>query len=329
MATLRPIALPAKLLPALTVVGALATGRDAHAQERPRAPVVVAFDYDAPAGCPSSTVFRQRVEARGEGRPVVVEATEGASLRVRVRVTSDTSGRVRSDVGIVTSRGEDSERSFDAATCEEVVDASALLVAIAIEAEPGSAVSPTPPPSADATPAATKRSPIALLGYVNAGIGGGIGPDVGPLLEAGVGIRANRGWNTEVRIEGRRAWLGTVQAEGGTARFDLTAVAVEGCPFALRGYGLRAAPCVALSVGSLAASASGYPAARDRAIFFVGADLGARLTMDVSSLFFVGTEAWATVPLVRETFVFGTTATAHRVASLGISGSASIGLHFE
>ena len=215
-----------------------------------------------------------------------------------------------------------------------MVDASALLVAIAVEAEaaaPEAAPPEAAPPDAPAPPPAPPSQPstISLLGYVNAGVGGGIGPDVGPLLEGGAGVRANSGWAPEARIEGRRAWLGTVEAEGGTARFDLTAVAVEGCPFALRAYGLRAAPCVALAIGSLAASASGYPKARDRAIFFAGAELGARLTIDVGSFLFVGTEAWATMPLVRETFVFGTTATAHRVASLGISGSASLGLHFE
>jgi hypothetical protein len=253
-----------------------------------------------------------------------VDTADRGGLRVRVQVTAESDGRARSRVGIVTPRGESSERSFDAATCEEVVDASALLIAIAVEAEPQSRESAAPPQSVPRKPSTT-----AILGYVNAGFGAGLGPSVGPLLEGGVGLRSDAGWAPEARIEARHAQLGTAEAEGGTARFDLTTVAVEGCPFALRGSGLRAAPCAAFSVGSLAASASGYPEARDRAIFYAGAELGARLTIDVGSVFFVGAEAWATLPLTRETFVFGTTATAHRIASLGISSSASVGLHFR
>ncbi len=284
------------------------------------------LDYDAPDGCPSPVAFRERIEARSEGRALVVAMPDRAGIRVRVHVTGESDGVARSRVVIVSTGGERSERSFDAATCEEVVDASALLVAIAVEAEP-----PPPLPDAARAPQAapSKPSPFALLGYLNAGAGAGLGPSPGPLLEAGVGLRSNTGWAPEARIEGRRAWLGTVEAAGGAARFDLTTVAVEGCPLSLRGYGLRAAPCIAVSMGSLSASASGYPNARDRATFYAGAELGARLTIDVVSALFAGVEAWAALPLTPETFVFGTAATAHRVAALGFSSSASVGVHFE
>lgn len=318
-------------LAACAALGLLGVSAPARADAKAAAPVAVAFDYDAPAGCPSPAAFRERIESRGEGRAVVVGTADRVGLRVRVQVAAERDGRARSRVVIVSSHGESSERSFDAATCEEVIDASALLVAIAVEAEPPppDAEPPRPEAARPAQRSPRKRTAFALLGYVNAGVGSGLGPSPGPVLEGGVGLRSSTGWAPEARLEGRRAWLGTAEAEGGTARFDLTAVAVEGCPLALRGYGLRAAPCIAIAVGSLAASASGYPEARERAILYAGAELGARLTIDVGPLFFVGTEAWATVPITRESFVFGTTATAHRIASLGISSSASVGLHFE
>ena len=326
MADVRPLPMRSRHLAAGAALGVFVCITTARADAKTNAPVSVVFDYAAPEGCPSPAAFRERIEARGERRAVVVGAEQRAALRVRVLVTGASDGSARSRVVIVSSGGESSERSFVAATCDEVVDASALLVAIAVEAEP--------PPAAPESAALSRRAPrapsvLAVVGYVNAGVGAGLGPSPGPVLEAGAGIRSNAGWGPEARIEGRRAWLGTAEAAGGAARFDLTAVAVEGCPLSLRGYGLRAAPCLAISVGSLAATASGYPAARDSASFHAGAELGARLTMDVGSLFFVGTEAWAALPLTPQTFVFGTSATAHRVASLGFSGSASLGVHFE
>ena len=321
MATLRSLVVPSRRLATCAAFGSLFFAATARAE----APVAVVFEYDAPPGCPPSATFRERIESRGEGRVAVVESSDRVGLRVRVQVTAESDGRARSRVGIVSSRGESSERSFDAASCEEVVEASALLVAIAVEAEPSSPeAAPVPAPSRPVS----RPSTMEAIGYVGAGAGAGVGPSPGPVLEAGLGLRWNTGWAPEAHIEGRRAWLGTVEAEGGTARFSLTSVALEACPFALRGYGLRAAPCLALSVGSLTATASGYPEARDRAVFYAGAELGARLTVDVGPVF-VGLETWGIVPMTRETFVFGSTAVAHRVASLGFSSSATLGLHFR
>jgi len=312
------------------VLGSLIVPTSARAEANTERPIAVALEYDVPDACPSVETFRQQIEARGSERALFLKSADGDAtqgrLRVRVLVTAERYGRARAQLTIVSSRGDTSERAFDAATCEEVVDASALLVAIAMEAERGTS-EPKAPPRA-ALPASSKPSPLSFLVYAGAGVGAGLGPSFGPALEGGVGLRSRHAWGSEARLEARHVRLGTTEVQGGTARFDLVAGAVEGCPVAFRAYGLRLSPCAAIAVGRLSAIASGFANARERAVLYFGAEIGGRLTVELGPAF-LGMEAWGTLPLTRETFIFGTAGTAHRLASLGISSSASLGLHFR
>lgn len=97
--------------------------------------------WEAPPGCPSEQEVRARVV-----RLVGEEAARAARLRARGRVRADGQGwRLELELSGETGGGQ---RSLTAARCEELAEAGALVVAIAVDpraALAGEGVVPAPP----------------------------------------------------------------------------------------------------------------------------------------------------------------------------------------
>jgi hypothetical protein len=145
------------LVPALVVlvlaaaITAIATADDAGEAIR--------LEYSAGPGCPDEAAFVARLRAR-----TALARFVGRFERARAFVVRLASGATSSGSVTVTDadRGEGT-RSLDADTCDEVADALALMVALAIDphasiapvAPPASAGSASPDSDSGATPAST------------------------------------------------------------------------------------------------------------------------------------------------------------------------------
>ena len=144
---------------AAAVVAASLFASRAHAEDAPRVTLV----WRAPAGCPERDAVLVRVEQLLGARET---AARGGPLDVREFVTLTAEGRFRAELGTVQA-GVERSRSLDAATCSEIAEASAVVIALAVSPE-ADAVEPSAPrlamPPLDSSPQDTPGSPAAKSG---------------------------------------------------------------------------------------------------------------------------------------------------------------------
>src|SRR5947209_8250423 len=140
------------------VVVVLSTALVASAQEaRP-----VRVDYDAPASCPDRARFVARVRAR---TPRVTIADD-ASTTLRARITLRDRG-FAGEIALVEG-GHETQRRVAGESCAEVVEALALIAAVAVDATASTATNPLESVVESARDAGTE-----------AGTGTGTGTDAG------------------------------------------------------------------------------------------------------------------------------------------------------
>ncbi len=190
------------------------------------APVAAAeppLRWSAPPGCPSERALNDAIQ-RGLPEP---DAATRRKVTARAVIARDGD---RYTVRLVIATDEaTTERRFEGGTCDEVAAASALIVALAIDARaqvpalvaaPADAL-PAAPPSV-AAPAASTRAPLRVSVLAGAALDGATLPTAtfGAALGAAV---ARRPWVAEV--EG--ALLAHRSAPGG--RFGLATATVRGC----------------------------------------------------------------------------------------------------
>ncbi|MEX1368685.1 MAG: hypothetical protein AB1Z98_36495 [Nannocystaceae bacterium] len=114
---------------AAAVLGAALASSLARAQPIPAEqppPAELELDWQAPPRCPNEEAIRARIETlltgppRGEGTVVVTGRIESREAGLRLRLTTDFRGRVE-------------QRELEAPTCDELAEATAILLAIALE----------------------------------------------------------------------------------------------------------------------------------------------------------------------------------------------------
>ncbi|MEQ9321148.1 MAG: hypothetical protein RIF41_18440 [Polyangiaceae bacterium] len=110
----------AAIAAAAIAVGAIAT--HAFADDHP-----IALSWRAPTGCPTETSVRRRID------DLIAGASVGRALAADVVVERDAGG-FHVQMRLADERGG-GERSLDAGTCEEIAEATALIVALAYDPE--------------------------------------------------------------------------------------------------------------------------------------------------------------------------------------------------
>ena len=217
-------------------------------------------------------------------REVVISDDPNAATAIEVRVANGT-GRVDA-VMIVQRQGSlPVTRAVTGISCDEVLEATALIIAVLMSEHAPAAAPPTPPPVAAPSPVSPPLPPSAsppprpprwrFGGGAAAWIATGIAPGWLPGAEAFLGLsREGRGWAPAFRAGLRQAWRSGVDAPDGTASFQLTAGTVSACPVGWAPSEQRVAirPCLLASVGSLQATG-----ARSERHPWWGAGAGARL----------------------------------------------------
>lgn len=163
---------------------ALASARGAWAQRGIED--TVDFSWDAPAYCPSSA--RVLARAREELGDMAARPLPRVRARGEVRPAEGSEGRWHLLLRTESPRG-DGERSLEADSCEQLGDATALVLALLVRSELERAATPAPTPAAaPPTPAAPPPSSTPIRGAFRLGMqvdGGSL-----PALAPGVGAAA-------------------------------------------------------------------------------------------------------------------------------------------
>jgi hypothetical protein len=265
----------------------------------------VELGWRAPAECPGADVALRTIDALLEGHApaddrriaadVVIERG-GAGFRASVRVDDG------ENVG---------ERELESASCEEVADAAALIVAMAVDPRIGGAPPsegeteappvepiPAPPPASTqagevgstaatepvAPPACTtaapaererprKRPPLHLVARAAGGVGYGSVPTVAGVVMIALALAGPR-WRVELDVD---VWTPrTREAPGGSGigvRVLGWTLGVRGCGSALAGR-LEVPVCAGIRSGALHGSGVGPVASQRRFAPWVVATIG-------------------------------------------------------
>jgi hypothetical protein len=269
--------------------------------------------WHAPSECPDAAAVRAMVDTR-LGRALAPGVVE-----VDARVESIGAEGYRLELAIAMA-GIRQERTLVAQDCELLARASALVIALGVDAiavaelehealaQPMIPTAPSeidaPPQRSRAPPTATGRSArttgrglhavLALVG----GVERGALPGTTGAIDAAVGLRG-RGF----RLELAGTWLGprTADAAVGSVRAQLGAVALRGCPeLALRRVSFPL--CVGIELGAMRGAGDDAPHHRTVHGLWVAPTISPGMRVGGPALAFVARGEVA-IPVQRPSFV--------------------------
>jgi hypothetical protein len=281
-------------------------------------PEPIRLSYTASDGCPSRDAFLERLRARTTR---FREAIEGEAARV---FTADLVFGANASRGKLTVRARDGSsttRELKAPSCEQVGEALALIVAIAIDpqalvevapprSEPEPPPVPSPPPDAARPPDVRRSEPMVRT--VRGAFGlrwdevSGVTPILRPVLRPFFeiisdrpgafvpGLRVSFAWTRNARV-------GTAYGE---ADFSWYAGRIEACPFRLGSVAVSLSSCVTFDAGALRVVGQDATASTARTRPWVSTGLNARGSARVWRFVFVEVEVGAAAPWFKDRWVF-------------------------
>ncbi len=302
----------------------------------------VRVDYQSGRDCPTASGFLERIAMRSANIRVVRDGDTAWRLVVRV-VRSPHGPEAHGDLSIRSPDGSEARRAVDGDTCDSVVDALALMSAMALDPAvvPRATTPDVSPPApaatvtasggndADAHPATTRSPAWQLPVWAGGGAVFGIAPVAVPDVWGAVELaRAVGGLgSSSVRAGFDYANSGAASVTGGGIRVVRSVGVVEACPAWWSPGPFRLAPCLHLEAGTLAASGLEVTPERSavRPWLAVGA-VGSVRYVPVHRLF-VELAGGLHLPLVRDRFYFepDTTTTVYRAPAVAGFVSGAIG----
>jgi hypothetical protein len=278
----------------------------------------VRFEVEAP--CADAARFAKSVTDRTP-RIAPTDARDVDLVEVHI---AGTEGSFR----IVTPHGDASEpRTLSGATCDELVSALGLAVALAFDpdatdkpAPPPPAPKPAPvrppvPPPVPATPAAAPSTTLAIgvqgtLAIVSRLPLGGFA--FGELLSRRASVRLAFG-----------AQHATADVATRSAGFTWGLLVPDVCPVRLKAPALELSPCLGVEIGVVEAEPHGIPDATSFTHAWIAPKPIVRARLAVAKTFAVEVQIAAAIPLARRRYTFGGV-TAYEVApvvpSLALGG---------
>jgi hypothetical protein len=285
------------------------------------------LDYEAPPGCPSAEDLAAKARLRlPDGLHDLPDLTVSIAKRPNLYVATVTVG-------------DDETRTLNAPTCEAIVDAIAVIVAVRASQEHEAALHPAaaeseeaapavapqaqpesarPHPAPDSVPAPASSEPAETTPRrdtkttldLRVGTGGVLllgmtpGPAWGPAIVAGIGSGRGVEWNVRLALE--RASAGTTELPPGAVWARWTLARTTGCIFAARIGRISAQPCGQVAVGLLEAEGGREtplaPERLERAWLAVGPAV--RVGVVALPILDLVLDASMPVPLVHERMVF-------------------------
>jgi hypothetical protein len=300
--------------------------------------------YSAPADCPDEGAFVERVRERVTLARFAEPGEMARTFRVTVQAKSK---RSVARVEFVDADGQRVSRTIGADTCDEVVNAIALVTALAMDARAGgkplapespAGVSPAPTPAPAPTRPApepdARRGPQRAARW-DAGSGLDVATAYAPTAAFGLRLFAEHAPSFfSLRATAMHADSGNVDVDGGSARFRFWGGRLEGCPLRLAlGKQLEAVPCAGLDAGALDAKGlpgSGISSPKRATELWLAAVVVGRVVLEIDRMLLVEAQADARFPVLRHEFYLETPERdVHSVPAIGVGASLGVGLRFE
>jgi hypothetical protein len=338
----------------VATLAAAATATAAAAETVP-----VRLDFVSRAGCGTAAEVARRVALRSAR----IDFSPAASGGQVVRVEMDRSAAGRFDVSLTFAgrAGRPSSRRIDTGSCDEALDAIALIVVVTLDpstvgaappatppppsapARPSQPSSPSPPPPeppADAVPPpeappaiVNAPTPRAATFTLAAGVDGRGASAPSPAIMFGFGVYARAGWDRSSiwspRIGVAAAYFPerSVAATGGTAVFSLALVALDLCPVWLRLGAFGLGGCAEATGGWMSARGTETfaPQAQRRPVAATGAS--AALTWEPGAAIEIVGFVAGGFSLIRDQFQFSP-AVFHEVPRLTLTAGVGAGVRF-
>jgi hypothetical protein len=269
-------------------------------------------------------------------------AQPGETVR-RFDVTLFDGAPASGEISVVDAEGPHGARRVRAATCAEVADAVALVVALAVNPETPAHHASAPVRTGTRIPGASGPLPPQRTGIARVGVtpktwrffagadlalNGGVTPDV---LAAGspyLGWQATDGILVpELRLSAIRSMSNEVVSNG-QASFAWTAGRLDGCPVAWQSAAWRVAPCVRIEAGAIQVETTGVPAPRTRLTGWFAAGALVRAEWDLADALFADTELAALVRAANDRFVVLPDTTLYQVRRIGLGAALGLGARF-
>lgn len=326
-------------------------------------PPVLALSW-ATAGasaCPTRAQLLERIDAQGVGGPIgdwVPERHEQAALAVEVEVLLE-GDRWRARLSLIDADGR-SERSFTAASCAALADATALIVAVTLDpvavasthasVRSSSERAPEPEPAAKPEPAVepkpaieadppSEREPASDVAIASSSADADPEPNWPEDLRVGFSLHGGAGWGPVATVAGQfggrvallgprwRAELGgrwatprRLESNGAAGIFDAWVIEVRGC-FVPTARKLEFPLCPGIELGSVRGRGDAPTSDPDEASFlWVAPGLSQGLSWVPVERFAIGLELGLLVPLTRGDFVVGEST----IASLPLVGGRAL-----
>ena len=278
-----------------------------------------ALTWNAPDECPDTTTVEQYVDdVLGDGNfgslavhaSGVVSRSEGARYAVQLDLD--------------TGAAEPSRRSLDAASCEAVSRAAALLIALAIRTR---AAPPSPPPAPRPAPEPARvLHARGFLGLLTLADFGAI-----PAATLGVGITGGVRW-PQLQLESTVAYFAPRSTSAADradvgARFELGTAGARACtPLTVTAVWL--APCLGAGVDWVRARGFGALVTRRPSTWDLIARLGLLGGWDISSIISARVEVEGVLPLARPEFEVDGVGDVFRRSPVGVRTALGLQLQF-
>jgi len=305
-----------------------------------------AFAWRAPEGCPSASTVGGEIDNL-LGGPAVTHARD--SLRVQATVEHGAQWLVTLETESKTASGH---RTIEAATCQGLANATALIVALMIDPDavaarsgqaqvdhppPAPPTSPAPPSAAALIPPPARTAPVAsdaratsvLVGAAAAGNAGVLpSPDVGASISVGV---ARPGWRALARVAygPRQVQSDTLtDPPGAYGRFSFLAGTLAGClRFVQPRFELG--PCASLELGAVRGQGVGATQTTSNTAPWFGLGAGAFVAIRANAWLYFPIHADAVLPVWRPNYVFqNVPAPIFQAWSVGLRLTAGVELRF-
>jgi hypothetical protein len=218
------------------------------------------LSWQAPSGCPSHDELRAGI-ARLLGGDIRVP--QGGDIKARAVVAHGQTWSLAIETELA---GRPGRRSIEAASCQELADATALIIALMIDPDAVAAhatqprlVAPPPPAQTAPAPQQERRTIQYLVGIHAAGSQGTL-PSVDAGLGGGIGL-AGRLWRVELRgtyglRRDQHAGAPPPAPPLSYGQFNFAAAALAGC-LNLGREGVAFGPCADAELGVVSAKGFG------------------------------------------------------------------------
>jgi hypothetical protein len=280
-------------------------------------------------------------------RPQLAAPNEPGAIALRIGVETGPGESASGRLELEEPDGTKESRRVSSRTCNEVVNALALVAAVMLDpeahsgevaAEPATPPIPVGPPAISPPPPLGRKRqppppapppPWGLFGGVDVGVLGGVGPALATTASAFVDLE--RRWfgsasTARLSVDAART---SSDLRGGTQTYEWLGSTVRLCPLYLALPGrVRVAPCAALQVaGHRGTTRNVRQPASSRQLWLAPA-LEGTVEWAVSSSFSVELQAGAVFPIRQSRFYLAPSSTIHEVPTLTIVSSLGVRVRF-